>query len=368
MRFRVGGDVFTQKTVFVVGAGASYEARLPVGSGLTSIIAEKVNIAFGDWAQVSGDKIIQAAIANFAQSDQQHTAQQYYTAGRTIAAGMIQAISIDNYLHAHADNSALTWVGKVGIAASILEAEQRSLLVESRGRIDLAGVANTWYYTFFQMLTEGVRRSALEDIFENVSFITFNYDRCIEHFLVHALANYFSVSNGTAEELVNQLTIEHPYGQVGKLPWQLANSPTIFGQGLYGPELPDIAAQIRTFTERIDDQALLQKMRGLLSEAEVIVFLGFSFGDMNMDLLATPASNARVMFGTAFGLSDQNIFVTRRQLIDSFGPMARQARLPKLTCNEFLRGYWKPILRAIPVSLGRPICEGWHLGCASGRT
>ncbi|WP_245424669.1 hypothetical protein [Rhizobium sophoriradicis] len=261
---------------------------------------------------------------------------------------MAQAISIDNYLHAHAEDETITWVGKLGIAASILEAERRSKLAPDRDRetVDLSAVSNSWYTPFFQMLTEGVQRTALGGIFDNVAFITFNYDRCIEHYLMHALANYFRIDHQEAQALVHQLRIEHPYGQVGHLPWQKPRVSTAFGKDFQGQELAEIAAQIRTFTERIEDGDMLSRARRLISEAEVVVYLGFSYGDMNMELLSVDRAEGRSIFGTSLGISAPRVI--ERDIINSMGPdqdAVKSVELADMTCADFLRAYWKPIMR-----------------------
>jgi hypothetical protein len=40
--------VFNSQTVFVLGAGASYEAGLPIGAGLVDLISSKLDIEFDD--------------------------------------------------------------------------------------------------------------------------------------------------------------------------------------------------------------------------------------------------------------------------------------------------------------------------------
>ncbi|MBB2835199.1 UNVERIFIED_ORG: hypothetical protein GGD51_005377 [Rhizobium esperanzae] len=343
--------MFERRTVFIVGAGASREINFPMGAELTGIIANKVRIAFSNGRDhVSGDIRVIGAIRHQLNQNGERDGNPYYRAGREIASGMAQAISIDNYLHAHAEDETITWVGKLGIAASILEAERRSKLAPDRDRetVDLSAVSNSWYTPFFQMLTEGVPRTALDGIFDNVAFITFNYDRCIEHYLMHALANYFRTDHREAEALVHQLRIEHPYGQVGRLPWQNPRGSTAFGKDFQGQELPEIAAQIRTFTERIEDGDMLARARRLISEAEVVVYLGFSYGDMNMDLLSVDRVEERSIFGTSLGISAPNKRVIERDIINSMGPdqdAVKSVELADMTCADFLRAYWKPIMR-----------------------
>ena len=50
--------MFQSKTVFVLGAGASHELGLPLGSGLAKIISRKLNLRFED----TGTPKIPAAI------------------------------------------------------------------------------------------------------------------------------------------------------------------------------------------------------------------------------------------------------------------------------------------------------------------
>lgn len=345
--------MFERSTVFIIGAGASREINFPMGAELTGIIANKVRIAFSNGRDpTSGDNRVISAIQHQLNQKGERDGNPYYRAGRDIASGMAQAISIDNYLHAHAEEETITWVGKLGIAASILEAERRSKLAPDRDRetVDLSAVSNSWYTPFFQMLTEGVQRTALDGIFDNVAFITFNYDRCIEHYLMHALANYFRIDHQEAQALVHQLRIEHPYGQVGRLPWQKPGGSTSFGKDFQGHELPGIAEKIRTFTERTEDGDMLARTRRLISEAEIVVYLGFSYGDMNMELLSVEQAGERSIFGTSLGISAPNKKVIERDIINSMGPepdAVKSIELADMTCADFLRAYWKPIMRGM---------------------
>ncbi len=324
-----------------------------MGAELTGIIAKKLHIGSSNgWDLTSGDKKVIAAIQSHLHQKGERDGNPYYAAGRAIAAGMSQAISIDNYLHAHADDDLVTWVGKLGIAASILEAEHGSKLAVNRERdnVDLRAASNSWYTPFFQMLTEGVQRSALDGIFDNVAFITFNYDRCIEHYLVHAIANYFQVDQTQAQALVNKMKIEHPYGQVGRMPWQNPRGSTAFGKDFQGQDLSGVAAQIRTFTERVEDGDMLERARRLIIEAEVVVYLGFSYGDMNMELLSVDHAGDRAIFGTSYGISAPNKNAIQREIINSMGPdhdVVKFLELADMTCVDFLRAYWKPILRGV---------------------
>lgn len=345
--------MFERPTVFIVGAGASKEVNFPMGSELAQIIAQKLDIKFRDGlSRSSGDRKIYESVKRYVEERGSRNSNAFFHAGRHISSGMSQAISIDNYLHTHADNEEVVWMGKAGIAASILEAERGSSLALSRERheLDLAELGKSWYHPFFQMLTEGVQRGDLASLFESVAFITFNYDRCIEHFLVHALVNYYQIGLKEAEALVNTLQIEHPYGQVGRLPWQQPNGSTPFGKDFQPHELPLIASQIRTFTERVEDGEMIERTKRLLSRAEVVVYLGFSYGDMNMELLSLDQAGERIVFGTSLHISEPNKSIIKQDIVNAMGPhpeIVRSVDLADMTCSEMLRAYWRPILRGL---------------------
>lgn len=284
--------MFNSKTLFVVGAGASNEVGLPIGTELKSQIATKIDIRFEDgYKQDSGDHEITKAL-------QRHVAlsnpgnrdiNPYLHVAWKVRDAMPLASSIDNYIDAHRDNEMVALCGKLGIAKVILEAERNSKLYVGQGRYEgkmsYENLENTWYLSLVQLLTESVRKSEIDNIFNNVSFISFNYDRCIEHFLKESIINFYDISDDKSQELINKLQILHPYGIVGLLPWQIPAGNVPFGASPNGDRLLDIAGQIKTFTERIEEEAALAAIRQEVQDAETIVFLGFAFHQLNMQLL-----------------------------------------------------------------------------------
>src|SRR3546814_252613 len=98
----------------------------------------------------------------------------------------------------HSANPKLVEVGKLGTAASILEAEaSSSIATENQRPIDFRTVSDSWHNTFCKMLTEGVTSYEVHGIFDNVSFISFNYDRVIEHYVCQWLCAYLRVDMET---------------------------------------------------------------------------------------------------------------------------------------------------------------------------
>lgn len=313
--------MFSKKTVFIVGAGGSKELGLPIGSELTDIIADKLTLngTNSERANSFGDRRIVEAINQILSRSSPRDPNPYITACRNIARAMPQSLSIDNYLHTHYENEKLVQMGKIAITASILDAEQNCpLFIDEniRRTIDFKQTKDVWHNTFCKMLTENVQLSNLDGLFENVSFITFNYDRCIEQYIYLWLESYMLISRAEAQELMSQLKIIHPYGQVGKLPWQLGNMKAVpFGEKVSGSELPEIASNIRTFTEQIADETIPDRMKELIADARHVIYLGFSFGRMNLELMKLENCHlSKRAYGTALGLSRPNLDIVRNEL------------------------------------------------------
>ena len=94
----------------------------------------------------------------------------------------------------------------------------------------------------------------------------------------------FALPKAHAEELSRRLPIYHPYGSLGPLPWENAGPSVEYGK-LTTDALLSAAGNLRTFTEQVHDDSELEAMYAALSDAEQIVFLGFSYLPQNMELL-----------------------------------------------------------------------------------
>jgi hypothetical protein len=349
--------MFSSKTVFIVGAGASHEAGLPTGAQLKAVIAEKLNITYKIGINLTspdtGDAAIAWALTQYVRNTTGDI-NPYLFESWKIQDAMPQALSIDNYMDAHSSNAALVLCGKLGIARAIIDAERKSrLFVDDRPGtspiFDHSKVRDTWYLKFFQLLAESVKKEDLGDLFANISFVSFNYDRCIEHYLYHALRNYYNVGEADAQRVMTGLTISHPYGMVGSLPWQ-GQASVVFGGRMNMPLL-DIAKELRTFTERMEDAETLAAIRRQIQEAETIVFLGFAFHPLNIELL-TPGgkSKAKRVFGTAKGISDADVEVITQGLTEVLragtkgGKDAFKIALRNgLTCDQLFGEYWRSL-------------------------
>ncbi|MGD9477049.1 hypothetical protein [Shinella sp. G-2] len=296
--------MFGKKTVFVVGAGAGVEYHMPMGKELKSSIESKLT--------ANEDPLWHSLAAPLALANQ-NEAMKYHELKKFIASNMGRAESIDNFLHTHSENHNLVTIGKTAIALCILEAERGSSFMPYDKRNNdpfsyLRTVSDSWLTRFCTMALTGILRSEARHAFDNVTIVTFNYDRCIEMYLVDHIKDYLGMRVEEAREIVDAINIIHVYGKVGKLPWQKGPAPEVaYGMRLANEQLLTVSQQIRTFTERLDQDDTQQRIETELADAELVVFSGFSYGSSNWEFLqnATPGPRKNVIAGV-YGISEPN--------------------------------------------------------------
>lgn len=304
----------SQETVYVIGAGASFEVGLPVGEELKNAISKVLYLEFDYGSFSKGDYDVYDALRRH----NKENVNDYLRECRHISDNMPLAISIDNFIDSERGNERLALCAKIGIVKSILHAEKSSLLYvdpsAGREQINFSSLESTWYLPFFRSLTENLRADELEGRFNQITLVIFNYDRCIEHFLLNALKSYYRLSEKDAASLISCLTIIHPYGKVGYLPWAKQDNleKMVFGGQANSHNLISFAGQISTFTEGAHS-AEIEALRGKMAHTKRLVFLGFAFHRLNMELMLADSTdkykNANLIdcYATAFNtsLSDQ---------------------------------------------------------------
>jgi hypothetical protein len=343
-----------EKTVFVLGAGASKELGLPTGDELKSVIAKNVNISFKHGlSQESGSYEICEAFRILArQQKEQQGINDYLRACWKIRDAMPQAISIDNFIDARSDDPLIAVAGKLGIATSVLAAESASkLAVNPLKGIDHPNfneLSNTWHNSFFQLLTENCKKEDLPNRLKRVSLVIFNYDRCVEVFLLQAFKNYYTINESEALQLLKQVEIHHPYGVVGALPGLSKGTSTPFGVTPPANELLAISNEIKTFTEGTDESAShIRRIRELMCHCHRTVFLGFAYHRLNMQLLykkpsGLPSLNSRKIYGTALSLSASDVGIISEE-ISVFAEVEKSfvGLRNDLTCHGLFKEYWR---------------------------
>jgi hypothetical protein len=212
-----------------------------------------------------------------------------------------------------------------------------------------------WYRYLWHRLVEGCK--TFEDFQENkISIITFNYDRSLEYYLMEAIKSFFDVEELQAMKAVNVVKINHVYGKLGKLDWEIDylqdgsyKSPEdclmerapfipcdiscffrLMGDiGKYGMTRGDFkkdndvlsqksrdqlvkkfkrtAQEIKNFYEATEGQNKSEYF-DLFREVEKVYFLGFGYHDLNIKALGLDLgvlSDDVVISGTAIEKTDR---------------------------------------------------------------
>lgn len=315
--------MFSDPTLFVIGAGASFELGLPTGLELKGRVENLLNITYPDGRnQKTGDYQIAELLRRRARDAGNTSWNSLLYKCWQIRDALPGALSIDNVLDAHHLDDELAFCGKLAIVKAILEGERSSKLFKAdpnEKTTVFQRAAGTWLIPFFQLLTEGVRKEDVDGLFKNVSIITYNYDRSIERFLPEAVALYYGLEDREASELVSTLRITHPYGSVGSF------QPTSSCCAAYGDEhanLALLAERIRTFTEGLEDLELKGSIDQSYVGAKQIVFLGFAFHPINLQLLQADAvTSAKKIFATTYGFSKAAQTVAKDMVLQSLNKL-----------------------------------------------
>ncbi|WP_291122940.1 SIR2 family protein, partial [Flavobacterium sp. UBA6046] len=200
------------------------------------------------------------------------------------------------------------YLGKLAIAYALIPFEKEEPLFYD----------NSWYKTFINKLN-----LSFEDFEKNkISFITFNYDRSLEFFLMTSLKNRFKKSQDEVAEKLKKIPIVHLYGKLGLLPWEVISDNDYYRN--YEPtvlphHLRKSSKSLKIIYDKLDlDNPEFKQAKILLSAARKIYFLGFGYHKDNLDRLKInsftyiPASNTpttalstslnKVVEGTSFKL------------------------------------------------------------------
>jgi hypothetical protein len=342
--------MFKRRTLFIVGAGASSEVGLPVGTQLARTIAEKLNVQM-DIGRVSsaGDPELFLQFRRVYRNE----FNEYISAAHLIRDGIKLSSSIDDFLDIHSADLRVKRVGKAAIVRAILEAEKASKLYVDPSniynKIDYNQIEGTWYVKFIKMLGRGQSLASVQKIFDNVAFVVFNYDRCIEHFLSNALQQLYGLDRQDAIAITDQLNIIHPYGTVG----QLATGVPFGGDPHNSLDYLALSDRVKTYTEQVAEGDTISTIHDEVIRSEQIVFLGFAYHDQNMTLIKPDQPlDRKPFFGTALGMSESDRQVVIDQMLGFVAEPQRNVAFRNnsiainniIRCSELLDYYGKSLV------------------------
>lgn len=316
-----------KKTVFILGAGASCPYGYPSGSKLrqeicSSFLSDSKNYFR---AQEAREPEIQGAL---------NKAKSFVNKFRDSSTQ-----SIDLFL---ARNPEFMAMGKYAIIFRIFASEKNSKFREQSKIPD-----QDWYSHLFNKLTDDIVKKEDYAHFgedNKISFITFNYDRSLEHFLYESLRNSFSgIPAGKIKEQLNKCRIIHVFGQVAGLDWQDFDSKIEYGYDVNRIDVNHLTNNLRIIYE--DEQnPELEEARKLISDAKHIFLLGFGYAPENLSILGFPKilTRGKRAYGTALNLEPGEVENIRSFLSKSGGQHILPNELvirQDCDCLKLLRNY-----------------------------
>ena len=182
--------MITEKTLFILGAGASKPYGFPTGDELSKKIITKSIGLFEEYFPL--DKNTQ--IIHF------RNQYKYLIDKLIIPFQTIGKTSIDTWLN---KNRSFIFIGKLLILLHIIKAEQESKygfnlaisndIIEENTKIKIPDM--DWFATLYNHMTDELTNSEDSTKIKNnaISFITFNYDRSLEFMLSQYLINDYNV-------------------------------------------------------------------------------------------------------------------------------------------------------------------------------
>lgn len=239
--------MITKKTCLLLGAGASSHLGFPLGGQLKQKMLQQLSYWNGnDAARKSVEPNVTAEEVKSFYEDMLHS---NYT-------------SPDAFLEKHPEHKRF---GKY-LMCDIL-----SKLEDDKKFIDLSG----WY----QNLISSIQVDDIEQLMENqLSIITFNYDRSIDFKLHKFVQHHYRLSSDVAwEKLSEAIPIIHLHGTLGEYPL-VEYGCTI--DILQRSESIQIVHEIDDSSEQTKDN--FNRATTLLNQAEKVAVFGFGFGEDNV--------------------------------------------------------------------------------------
>jgi len=203
---------------------------------------------------------------------------------------------VDRFLE---DRKEFESIGKMALSAVLHRYEfKEPLFINSE---------EDWYgYLLNGLLLKGSPPDRLPD--NNISFITFNYDRSLEQFLYTTMKNRSKMADDIVADILKKLKIIHVYGQLGDIVYS--------GEGPYfSYDLQQSMSKIRIMTEeRAGESPELQEAKALIEQAQLVYFLGFGYDEVNLNRLGFDGKNKikADIYGTAFNVRDRELMTAIR--------------------------------------------------------
>ncbi|MFN0133647.1 MAG: hypothetical protein ACKVW3_14105 [Phycisphaerales bacterium] len=227
-------------------------------------------------------------------------------------------------------------IGKAAIASVLLPREIELQLVSRES------APEHWLRYIWDKMQTG----KLVDVAKNqVSFVVFNYDRSIEHYLVRAMSAIYRDSNLNCARVLSTVPIIHIYGSLGRYPGlagALESDLEVSYSGDCSAE--QVRRAMKCITLAPESQApqaqSFADARTAIARSNRVVFLGFGYGRANVERLGNTefwqdVRSRTPIWGTVLGMEEAEL----RAVHDAFG-IQLQHYGPSVRALQFLRKHF----------------------------
>jgi hypothetical protein len=295
--------VITERTVLILGAGASVDYGFPLGRDLITTICHDLA-----WP---GHSSLWKLLANCDCKPDDITRFQQHLKNSNLP-------SIDAFLE---NRKEFERIGKLSIAAVLIPFEKkesfdRSLGPLRRGRQLQAPLR--WYEYLHGKLI-----GRKDDFFSNkLIVVTFNYDRSFEYALFLAIKYAYGLSDQECKRYIKAIPIIHVYGQLG-IPYWLSKEGRPYKPEVTPQQAIECIRTIKVLHEESPDTPELREAQKAIREAQVVCCLGFGYHPENitrLDLIHTLAGKRKQLYLSAFGLTEMQKEKIRRRILPTRMP------------------------------------------------
>lgn len=307
-------------TLLILGAGASKPYKFPLGETLLFDVIEKLRLI----ARGKDDGYV-------LQKGEAHVcgvlAECLSYSGLT---------SVDQFLESYTDNEMYMKWGKLAIVECLLPHEkEHQRWMDKRTSID-----DDWYsYLWRHLKTPKVEDFTLN----NLSIITFNYDRSLTEFLSKAIRYTYNLDNESyIATLLNSIKIIHVHGSLGLHPaLPRVNNEKIMPYGGYIDQANGELAwdSIKVVHEKSNEgKVAVNTAVELIDRSRRIAYLGFGYLEDNLEKLQYTNQkiwSGKLICGSTYGMREGDMSWLRSKTVQTKIKFKSRTENPK--CLEFLR-------------------------------
>ncbi|MCE5213820.1 MAG: hypothetical protein LLF83_03770 [Methanobacterium sp.] len=274
-------------TTLILGAGASEPYGYPVGNGLrTDIISSLREMVKNNNGWVNELNYSKDFVSDFAHR-----------------LAISDAPSIDTFLEKNKNRLYYSEFGKISIVDIISRAENNLPNFQQENKNKNEFEIDHWY----KYMVKKLSKLEVDNFFENLRIISYNYDRSLENYLFNPLLGYLDTNE--AVKIMNKLKIIHMYGRLDPLQWEGTDwNNRYYGEAINSNDLFKLSKTINLIHETKESHAI-KIANDYIDESGKVYFLGLDLHNnlSNIEMLDTDLLEKKEILVTAYGLEEGEI-------------------------------------------------------------